>query len=348
MQTHVVNEEHGLNHAQKTRICHGESRPKFRMIALDLDGTLLTPDHKISDETAEYLRSLHEKGLTISIATGRSPASTFDIISHLGLTFPTTRLPAGFPLVCLNGARGMEVRSFGVAKLADESSQLERCVTGNALRENDMVDAVELFHEPVPRFVTLKALRLAKELDLVTNYYLGHEIYAHPTSNEHNLFLRKYTELTGKIIVQCDDYESVLSQCLPSKLVVFCDTARLDDICFKLKDKLEGEAHVVRGSPPWFIEILNKNVNKGKGLELMCKRLGIGLDETVAFGDGDNDKEFLSMAGRGIAMKNARDVVKEVADEVTEWTNAEDGVMRTLQRMENEGQFYFDQGNFPL
>ena len=45
--------------------------PKYRMVALDLDGTLLQPDHTVSNETVDYLRALHDKGLTIAIATGR-------------------------------------------------------------------------------------------------------------------------------------------------------------------------------------------------------------------------------------------------------------------------------------
>jgi hydroxymethylpyrimidine pyrophosphatase-like HAD family hydrolase len=58
----------------------------------------------------------------------------------------------------------------------------------------------------------------------------------------------------------------------------------------------------------------------------------------VAFGDGDNDLEFIQFAGRGIVMKNGRDVVKQVADEVIDFTNDEEGVRRTLQRMQQNGQ----------
>lgn len=61
----------------------------------------------------------------------------------------------------------------------------------------------------------------------------------------------------------------------------------------------------------------------------------------LAFGDGDNDLEFLQLAGWGVAMKNAREVVKETADEVCEWSNDEDGVIRTLQQYELEGKLYF-------
>ena len=82
-------------------------------------------------------------------------------------------------------------------------------------------------------------------------------------------------------------------------------------------------ANVIRGTPPFFVEILNTAVHKGHGLRQLCTSLSIPLDEVLVFGDGDNDLEFLDMAGWGIAMKNARVNVKEQADEVTRWTNDE-------------------------
>jgi hydroxymethylpyrimidine pyrophosphatase-like HAD family hydrolase len=54
---------------------------------------------------------------------------------------------------------------------------------------------------------------------------------------------------------------------------------------------------------------------------VLCLEIGVPLEEVIAFGDGDNDIEFLELAGKGIAMKNARDTLKAVADEITEWTN---------------------------
>jgi hydroxymethylpyrimidine pyrophosphatase-like HAD family hydrolase len=71
------------------------------------------------------------------------------------------------------------------------------------------------------------------------------------------------------------------------------------------------------------VEILSPNVHKGHGLKQLCLEIGVPLEEVIAFGDGDNDIEFLELAGKGIAMKNARDTLKAVADEITEWTNDE-------------------------
>lgn len=69
----------------------------------------------------------------------------------------------------------------------------------------------------------------------------------------------------------------------------------------------------------------------------MCRHLEIPLDQCLAFGDGRNDLGFLQAAGKGIAMKNAADCLKKVANEVIEFTNNEEGVRLTLQEMEGKG-----------
>ena len=83
-------------------------------------------------------------------------------------------------------------------------------------------------------------------------------------------------------------------------------------------------------------------VNKGEGLRRMCSRLGVPLEQVVAFGDGDNDIEFVQAAGRGVAMANARPTLREVADRVTARTHDEDGVAHELLRMELAGSSAHD------
>ena len=101
-------------------------------------------------------------------------------------------------------------------------------------------------------------------------------------------------------------------------------------------------ATIVRGHLGWFLEVLHPDVNKGNGLQNMCKHLNVPIDRCLAFGDGDNDIEFLQMAGRGYAMKNAREVVKNIADQVLEYTNDQDGVIRTLQALEEQNCLIFE------
>jgi hypothetical protein len=97
--------------------------------------------------------------------------------------------------------------------------------------------------------------------------------------------------------------------------------------------------HLVRGTPPFFVECLHPAVNKGEGLRRLCTALGIEPSQVVAFGDGDNDLEFIQLAGMGIAMANARQVLKDAADAVTDYSNDEDGVALAVRKLMREGQF---------
>lgn len=324
------------------------TQTKYRMVAFDLDGTLLGPDHQISDYSVQYLRSLHNKGFLISIATGRSAAATAQVIRRLNLEYPKPH-SNGFPLVTTNGARGIHVihdhmifQDNGDNDENEEKKQAPPAVrSGNPMVDGRML-ITELFHLPVPMDLTLKTLTLAKSIGCVTNYYIDHDIYAQVGESWHLEATKKYSALTGVDYIYCtDDYKEAMARAPPSKLLVLCQPESIDEIYTKVRDSLGHEAKVIRGSPPFFVEVLNQTVNKGTGLELLCEKIGVGIHECISFGDGDNDIEFIQKSGFGVAMKNARDTVKEHADAVTDHTNVEDGAIRMLQRLESEGWLHF-------
>lgn len=302
------------------------------MVALDLDGTLLGPDHRISDASAAYLRSLHERGFTVAIATGRSAPATAEVVRRLDLNFPPSSSD-GLPVVCVNGAKGIRV-----------SKKKHATSEENETRLDDHFLTTQLFHYPVPPDLTRKTLALAKEMGCAVNYYVGHDLYAQAADGSQRRATERYAALTGVEYRYCeDDYREAASRGPPSKLLMLCEEEDVDETHARVLEELGDDATIIRGSPPFFVEILRKGVCKGRGLEDMCELLGIGLEECIAFGDGDNDREFLQVAGLGYAMKNARNSVKAVADEVTEWTNAEDSVIRTLQKLEGEGLLELDE-----
>ena len=153
-------------------------------------------------------------------------------------------------------------------------------------------------------------------------------------TDAHRALARRYAELVGleNAHTFVDSYSVARARGPPLKLLLMGD--EVDETVELLRRGLpDGAAKVVRGTPPFFVEVLAPDVNKGLGLRRMCEATGVGLDECVAFGDGDNDIEFLEAAGLGVAMKNARDVLKAVADRETEYTNAEDGVAIELRRL---------------
>ncbi|KAL9183393.1 hypothetical protein ACHAXT_005180 [Thalassiosira profunda] len=341
-----------------------DKKRRYRMAALDLDGTLLNSNHEVSDATVDYLRHLHARGFVVAIATGRSAACAAHIVERLDLSpdvsesevaSDASEEKAGFPLVCTNGARGVRIRK--------QHSSLDN--PNPFLRQTLVIDE-ELFHDPLSEELTKKTLAVANKLGLATNYYYNHHIYAVVRNEEQRELTRRYGKLTGSSELYCylndgdDDganeysednlwgYQGAAQLGPPSKLLILCETSKVDAVTELVQQELNStddtqppKANVIRGSPPFFVEILDPAVHKGRGLRRLCESLSMPLEEVIAFGDGDNDLEFIEMAGCGVAMKNARDSVKGAAKEVTEWTNDEEGVIKTLQRFEREGRLHF-------
>lgn len=103
----------------------------------------------------------------------------------------------------------------------------------------------------------------------------------------------------------------------------------------KLAKLLEGKISVYR-SAPFFIEIVPEGIDKAASIERLIDCLGMTKEQTIAFGDGFNDLSMIEYAGIGVAMGNAQDVVKELADIVTE-TNNDEGIARTIEQLYEKG-----------
>lgn len=102
----------------------------------------------------------------------------------------------------------------------------------------------------------------------------------------------------------------------------------------KIKEELSkeiGDTYEVAMSKPFFIEVNDKGISKGKALEVLCEKLNITKDEMLAIGDGLNDLSMIEFAGIGVAMGNANDKLKEKADYITK-SNDEDGFSYAIEK----------------
>ena len=155
-------------------------------------------------------------------------------------------------------------------------------------------------------------------------YYYGNDIYAHATNPFHFEITKRYARWLGvkhKYIE--DDYESCLKLGCPSKLLVMCGENGFDETMKSLNEVYadHNNVYLTQNLSGWFIEILS--TNKGEGFMQLCDSLSIKREESIGFGDGPNDVELVEKAGLGVAMKNAVDVVKAVADKESKWSNEE-------------------------
>lgn len=132
---------------------------------------------------------------------------------------------------------------------------------------------------------------------------------------------------------QIIDFNKFKSDSNVAKAFYLGEIDKIDILEKRLRDRFKDNLTVITSSPHC-LEIMKKGVSKGKALEKIVNKLGISLDEVVAFGDGRNDYEMLSMVGKGFLMGNATERLKEKMpnNEIIDTCN-NDGVAKKLKEM---------------
>ena len=115
----------------------------------------------------------------------------------------------------------------------------------------------------------------------------------------------------------------------PTKLVVIDDPSVLDELEQRMKARFDDRMYISK-SLPYFLEFAAPGVTKAAGLDFLSQRLGFTPEQTVAFGDGENDIELVAWAGYGVAVDNAHERVKTIADLVCPSVD-EEGVAQVLE-----------------
>jgi Cof subfamily protein (haloacid dehalogenase superfamily) len=165
-----------------------------------------------------------------------------------------------------------------------------------------------LLHVPVPLPEAREAMDAVLEAGFHMNCYLDDLLYVAEVTPE----ARRYADFQQLEIHAVGDLRSWLDRD-PTKLVAVGDPAALDELEAELKPRFEGRLFISK-SLPFFLEFAHPDVSKGSGLAYVADRLGFGSEETVACGDGENDRELLDWAGFGVAVANAHDDVLARAD----------------------------------
>eukprot|EP00128_Syssomonas_multiformis_P014232 Colp12_sorted_trinity150504_noHs@8272 len=272
---------------------------KYKVVALDLDGTLLNKEHTISEENRRVIQRLAaEKGTKFILASGRM---TPRVVPYEEM------LEFDCELVTYNGGASYSKKVHGRKRL---------------------------FHMPVHEPVTNKVIDFAERHNLTVQFYLNDELIT--IARDSTIHLTKaYEKLTGATYVFIPDYTSCRGT-RPTKILFMEDEHKVRDLFERLKQEFHSsEATLILGD--FFVEVLHPTVNKGTGLEGLMRALDIPLSQVVAMGDGHNDVEFLTLAGYGIAMGNAQDTLKAVANKVSEFTHDQHAVARELELLEAAG-----------
>ena len=259
-----------------------------RLVALDLDGTTITHEGRLSPQVARAVRDVADAGIHVVIATGRSLIATMPVVEELGLE-------VGFA-VCSNGAVTIEIDPG-----EPDGYRLDEVVTF------DPAPALTILREKIP-----DAIVAVEELGI------GFKVSAAFPEGElqGDLRLVPWEELIGS----------------PATRVTLRNPAATAEDFMALVQRagLHGVSYAV-GWTAW-LDINPEGVSKASALEQVRRHLGVEPSRTVAVGDQRNDIEMLRWAARGVAMDNAPDEVKAIADEVTGDVD-EDGLVPVLRSL---------------
>ena len=179
------------------------------------------------------------------------------------------------------------------------------------------------------RYVPLAAAEKLFEFCLTHNLHLQTYVDDKLSAREENEKLLAYAGLNRTKYYIEPDFSKLIAKPTP-KLLIIDDPDYLDTIAPVLRDLLGSEVHITK-SKPYFLEIMHHEGTKGCALTFLAEHFGCSLSETIAMGDSWNDHEMLEVAGLGVAMGNAIDALKAIADYVAP-SNNEDGVKHVIDK----------------
>jgi Cof subfamily protein (haloacid dehalogenase superfamily) len=226
---------------------------------------------------------------------------------------------AGIHVVLVTGRMFQAVRPYALEAGVEDPVV---CYQGAVVAEP--VSGRWLRHVPIPLDLARETIAAVNEEGFGLNCYVDDELYVAEVTPE----ARRYADFqhlqlhpVGNLLEWLDEP--------PTKLVVIEDPEVLDGLKQRMIARFDGRLYISK-SLPYFLEFASPDVTKAAGLGFLAQRLGFTSDGTVAFGDGENDIELIDWAGYGVAVANAHDLVKEVADFVCSSVD-EEGVAQVLE-----------------
>lgn len=275
--------------------------PKIKLIAADLDGTLLDLEGKIPEYNLKMIKKAQDRGVVFAICTGRFPENAAQIALDAGLFCPVISLNGAVVELSPNGERIHEAFLEKVSA-RDVFNCLEEMKEGYYMFGRSTVNS----RRDYPRHVSESDAGMLNELKKRVKYAYGYK--ACKAALEEPQF--KY-------------------------FVYFSKDGHTPKEVFDALSKLNNIE--ITASSDRNLEVMPENTNKGLGLKILADQLGIDMANTMALGDQMNDIEMIVEAGLGVAMENASDQVKLRADAVADHHN-EGGVGKAIAKYCFQGE----------
>lgn len=270
---------------------------KYKLVCIDMDGTLLGENHTVSKENKEALKKATELGVHIAITTGRLFTSAKMYSDLIGVKAPIISSNGGY------------------------------------IKEKDKEEII--YESPIPRENLYKIYDVIKKYNFLTYFNTCDTVITEidlPENHAYKIMNKELPEDMRVKIDVVDSFETALKEYTGKILKAICvDVNKTADLQKARKELEELDEFEIVSSWQNNIEVMNKNTSKGNGVKNLAKMLGVKREEIICIGDNENDLSMIKYAGLGVVMGNANDEIKEQADYVTD-TNINDGVAKVINK----------------
>ncbi|WP_354625628.1 Cof-type HAD-IIB family hydrolase [Psychromonas sp. MME2] len=249
----------------------------YKLIALDMDGTLLNSQKALTNRVREAISAAKERDIKVVLASGRPFEGMLPTLQALGLDGEDDYV--------------LTYNASLILKVACRSVIKSSILTGR--------DAIELY-------------QLANKLDVnILAYSMTHGLIT-PKENRYTDYEAKLNGIEFNLydFNQLDENDDII------KIMMIDEPEQLAKGIKLLPNEMQ-EKYSMAQSTPFFYEFMHKNSNKGEGMAALTAHLGLTAEQVICVGDAANDLEMIKFAGLGVAMDNAVDEVKAHANFIT-------------------------------
>lgn len=262
------------------------------MVCLDIDGTLLNSEHKISPKTKEIIKRVaNNNHIPVILVSARMPK---------GILFLQKELNIVQPIICYSGALVLDDKTNILLNITIPISDVKQVHTF----ANDIGIHISLYKDD--QWYIERMDKWAKQESEITNIVPN-------IINFNNLFSIWEKEKTG-----------------PNKILCMAEPTKIQLLDMKTKGYHFNNLNVYP-SKPTYLEIMSNKASKPLAIEVLCQKFDVQKSKVIAIGDNYNDISMIEFADTGIAMDNAPEQVKQYADDIT-LSNDEDGVAEALKK----------------
>lgn len=274
-------------------------KQNIRLICIDMDGTLLNSKHEVSERNKEALRKAKELGVNIAITTGRLFCSARYYADLIGIDSPVI------------GSNGAYIKN--------------------------KYDDIAILENEIPKDIAIEIYKIVKKHGLTINFNSWNTLLREDDVPETHAYSIMNKDLPDdkkvKFIVNSDVIDTINN--FDGKILkgIVIEEAENKDKLWAAKDELKetfgDKLHVVSSGTDNF-EVMIGTTSKGNAVAYLADTLNIQPEEVMCIGDSENDISMLKFAGVSVAMGNGLQIVKDVAEYVTD-TNNNDGVAKAIE-----------------